>query len=208
VLAEVAPNLALKLATERRARQLSAGDDEQLPPTRSEQLSDLLHWVQRNSTQGRIGAKFLKAAGTNHQDFAKGAKHAYMHVAGLWSSDHTLTEKTTDRLATPFMSELLSQVHLLTRDYHHLQPNVIIQPQFSAAVLKMEIEEGRAHKPGQYWGMWDGDEIWAQLMDGVAGTEAQWMKVLLEARNVSTARHQNSSSAIEWRPLPAPSFIH
>jgi hypothetical protein len=114
----------------------------------------------------------------------RGAKHAYRHVAGLWGSKTTWTQETTKKLATPFISEMLSQVHQINRHIHQIHTEVAIHEKSAdepvlATILKMEVEEGRGHTHGQWLGFWDGDEVWAQLMDGVSGTEAQMIKVVL-----------------------------
>ena len=110
---------------------------------------------------------------------------AYQHIADLWSTE-ALDREEMEEVAAPGLAKLLCQVHTTCREKHGVQPRLILSSQqpILASVIKVEEEEGRAHKPGQLFDRWDKDDFWAQLLLGAAGPEAQLMQSI-ESRNQS-----------------------
>lgn len=142
-------------------------------------LKELRSWVQKKTSDARAGRKYFQLAGTSHSEFSEGAKVAYQHIAKLWSSGEHLDDiDQVENLMTPALAELFGQVHATWRDKHKLHPKIVLSSQqpILASVIKCEMEEGRAHKPGQIFDRWDQDDFWTQLLIGAAGPEAQLMQ--------------------------------
>jgi len=153
-------------------------------------ISDRIHclksWMQHKTCHARAGGQYFQQAGTCHTEFTEGAQLAYQHIAGLWGCGDPLDREEIEEIAAPGLAKLLCQVHSTCREKHGVQPRLILssrQP-ILASVIKVEEEEGRAHKPGQLFDRWDKDDFWAQLLLGAAGPEAQLMQSI-ESRNQS-----------------------
>jgi hypothetical protein len=153
---------------------------------RQEQLRNLRKWMERRGVNARVGGRLFHMAGTTHSDFCVGAKIAYQHLAELSSSNGS--DFSEADLMTPMLAELLAQSQKISLEEHGVQPTLTIQQPTSggnygvadfhpimATVIKVEVEEGRAHKQGQVFGMWDLDEIKSQLMDGIKVTSPNYM---------------------------------
>lgn len=154
--------------------------------TISDRIQCLKGWMQHKTCHARAGGQYFQQAGTCHAEFTEGAQLAYQHIADLWSSGNPLNREEMESLAAPGLSKLLCQVHSTCREKHGVQPRLILSSQqpILASVIKVEEEEGRAHKPGQLFDRWDQDDFWAQLLLGAAGPEAQLMQSI-ESRNQS-----------------------
>lgn len=156
------------------------------PATISDRIDSLKSWMQHKTCNYRAGGEYFVQAGTCHPEFTEGARLAYKHIADLWSSGSPLELDQMESVAAPSLAELLCQVHSSCRDKHGVQPHLVLssnQP-ILASVIKVEMEEGRAHKPGQLFDRWDRDDFWAQLLLGAAGPEAQLMQSI-ESRQQS-----------------------
>jgi len=147
------------------------------PATRSDRIDSLKSWMQDETCNSRAGGECFLLAGTCHAEFTEGARLAYKHIADLWSSGSPLELDHMQSVAAPGLAELMCQVHSTCREKHGVQPRLVLSPNqpILASVIKVEMEEGRAHKPGQLFDRWDRDDFWAQLLLGAAGPEAQLM---------------------------------
>ena len=153
--------------------------------TGSIKIHSLKSWMQHKTCHARAGGQYFQQAGTCHAEFKEGAQLAYQHIADLWSTQ-ALDREEMEEVAAPGLAKLLCQVHTTCREKHGVQPRLILSSQqpILASVIKVEEEEGRAHKPGQLFDRWDKDDFWAQLLLGAAGPEAQLMQSI-ESRNQS-----------------------
>jgi len=151
----------------------------------SDRIHSLKSWMQHKTCHARAGGQYFQQAGTCHAEFKEGAQLAYQHIADLWSTQ-ALDREEMEEVAAPGLAKLLCQVHTTCREKHGVQPRLILSSQqpILASVIKVEEEEGRAHKPGQLFDRWDKDDFWAQLLLGAAGPEAQLMQSI-ESRNQS-----------------------
>lgn len=151
-----------------------------------DRIHSLKSWMQHKTCHARAGGQYFQQAGTCHAEFKEGAQLAYQHIADLWSSGEALDREEMEEVAAPALAKLLCQVHSTCREKHGVQPRLILSSQqpILASVIKVEEEEGRAHKPGQILDRWDKDDFWAQLLLGAAGPEAQLMQSI-ESRNQS-----------------------
>lgn len=174
----------------------------------ADRINSLRSWMQTKTCESRVGNKYFQQAGTYHAEFTEGSKLAYQHIANLWSSGNSLDLDQMEIIAAPGLAKLLCQVHTTSREKHCVQPRLVLNSEqpILASVIKVEMEEGRAHKPGQIFDRWDKDDLWHEILLGAAGPEAQLMQQI-ESRNQSLLTGSDPNAHIPQRLVAHTLFL-